>query len=623
MQDERDYYTILGVPANAPEAEIRKAFRARAKELHPDSKPFSEREQANREFNLLTEAYDTLKDPERRADYDEALRHHRQLMRVESPAKSGSALAMGAAVAFVLAGAAIGGTIFYGRVARAPKNQESLRIARLQQPPEAPAVPYAENGHAAAPAAAGNLRSSSPEGGSASNLRSSSPEGGSASNLRMAAVPEPAEPRAISEPRAVPEQIRPGEPVPAGVTVPPAPSAESPAPVHQARASRSQFAGEVLLLESQTSSDPGGVAVYRLVSLVNAATDAGELSEAAALVSKPETVELLNGRIAALKEEQSKGFAGSAKPQEAAAPQSTPAAPAPSKQDGTFEVATGARASETILRLHPGSGLKESFSDCSACPEMVTVPGGQTVIGARPESRGYRPEEGPAHKIAIQKPFAVSKHGISAENWRACVDAGICRPTLASYLTSGPGIPATRVSWFDAKTYVEWLSKTTSRRYRLLSEAEWEYAAQAAKSAEAAAKAEAQSGRGGVAGLHLGAGNALKQLAEAKPNGWGVFPLPPNLLEWVEDCWHANYAQAPQDGSPWLSGNGGDCAYRAVRGIAAQNAGDFGGRRLTGRARESADARSPTLGFRVARDLIVLSKTALDASGPAGGKRGD
>jgi formylglycine-generating enzyme required for sulfatase activity len=594
MQDDRDYYTLLGVPVNAPDAEIRKAFRARAKELHPDSKPPGEREYANREFNLLTEAYDTLKDPERRAAYDDELRSYRQVVLAESSGASSSALVMGAAVAFVLAGAAIGATILYDRSARAPKNQESLRIVKVQPQPVAPG------------AAAGERVQPAPA---------------PVSNPQPVPASEPVETHAAIEPRAVPDQTMAREPAPAAVPAPPPPAAENPAPerTYQSSPSRSQFAGEVLLLESQTSSDPGGVAVYRLVSLVNSATDLGELSEAATLVSKPETIELIHGRIASLRDEQSKALAS--KSQDAAAQQSASAAAAPAKQDGTFDVPTGARTSETILRLHPGSGLKESFSDCTACPEMVTVPGGQTVIGSRPETRGYRAEEGPAHKIALQKPFAVSKHGISAENWRACVDAGICRPTLASYLTAGPGIPATRVSWFDAKTYVEWLSKTTSRRYRLLSEAEWEYTAQASKAAEAAQKADTPGGRSGLPGLlHLGAGNALKQLTEVKPNGWGVYPLPPNLLEWVEDCWHANYAQAPQDGSPWLSGNGGDCAYRVVRGIAASNGGDFGGRRLAGRARESADARSPTLGFRVARDLAVLAKTAADATG---GKHGE
>ena len=430
---------------------------------------------------------------------------------------------------------------------------------------------------------------------------------------RLAPAPEPGEPSAAPDRSRVALQ----EPSPAAPGLAPATvdgSAVQDQP-RQARAPRFQFARDVLSLESQADSDPGGVAVYRLVSLVNSWAAIDELSEAAALASRPETANLLWERIAALKEEQARQLASNARQQEPAAP----AAGSSSKPDGTLDVATGARPAETILRLRPGGGLKESFSDCSSCPEMVTVPAGQTLIGSRPESAGYRPEEGPAHKITIQKPFAVSKHGISAENWRACVDAGICRPILASYLSAGPGVPATRVSWFDAKTYVEWLSKSSGRRYRLLGEAEWEYVAHAGKATDSGLKLDSPAGRGGISGVLRLGGPGLKQLGETKPNGWGVHPLPANLLEWVEDCWHSNYAQSPQDGVPWLSGGGGDCAYRVVRGIAAAG-GEFGGRRLAGRARESADARSPALGFRIARDLDVLSRTALDASGSNGGR---
>ena len=389
----------------------------------------------------------------------------------------------------------------------------------------------------------------------------------------------------------------------------------------QVRAPRSQFARDVLSLESQASSDPDGVFIYKLVSFVNSWTAIEELSEAAALASRPEIANLIWARIATLKEDQARQLASSARPQEpvASAAPAVPAAGGPAKPDGTLDVATGARATETVLRLRPGGGLRESFSDCASCPEMVTVPGGQTLMGSRPESSGYRPEEGPAHRINVHKPFAVSKHGISAENWRACVDAGICRPILASYLSAGPGVPATRVSWFDAKTYVEWLSKSSGRHYRLLSEAEWEYMAHAGKATDPGLKLDGPAGRGGVSNVLRLGGAGLKQLGETKPNAWGVHPLPANLLEWVEDCWHPNYAQAPQDAAPWLSGGGGDCAYRVVRGVSAAG-GEFGGRRLAGRARESADARSPALGFRIARDLDALSKTALDASGAGGGR---
>ena len=153
MEDERDYYAILGVPANAPEAEIRRAFRARAKELHPDSKPASERDQAHREFNLLSEAYDTLKDAERREAYDEDLRASRQLTRVEAKGKPPGAFALGLTLGLLLAGAAIGALFFLDRAGRsAPKSQE---------PPENHQSSAAAAGPAARP-----IRGDAPSGAS-------------------------------------------------------------------------------------------------------------------------------------------------------------------------------------------------------------------------------------------------------------------------------------------------------------------------------------------------------------------------------------------------------------------------------------------------------------------------
>lgn len=595
MQDERDYYSIIGVSANAQDTEIRRAFRARAKELHPDSKPAGEREQAHREFNLLTEAYETLKDAERRREYDEALRTSRQLARVDVQSKPPGAFAIGLTFGLVLTGFAVGAWFFMEGAGRnTSKSQDSLRVTRLQRPPVPAQGTAMGTGGQAAP-----------------------------SSQRLAPAAELAGPDAGQD-RNRPRVQVPSQAQPAAVPPAPAVSGGNTAPDHpqQMRAPRSQFARELLALENQTASDTSGVAMYRLVSLVNSWGAIEELSEAAALASKPETANLIWARIALLKEEQEKQLASLTRQQQEAAPQPPaaprePAADAPARPDGALDVATGDRTAQTILRLHPGSGLKESFSDCPACPEMVTVPAGEAIIGSRPDGAGYRPEEGPAHKITIRKPFAVSKYGISAGNWRACVDAGICRPILASYLSSGPGVPATRVSWFDAKTYTEWLSKSSGRRYRLLSEAEWEYMAHAAKEASAGRK-PGSLGRLSAASslLRLGAAG-LKHLSDTKPNSWGIHPMPANLVEWVADCWHPNYRHAPQDGAPWLSAGGGDCAYRVVRGVSATG-GDFGGRRLSGRARESADARSPALGFRIARDLNGLSKTALGSRRAAG-----
>ncbi len=610
MQDDRNYYTILGVPADAPEAEIRRAFRARAKELHPDSKPVGEHDEARSEFSLLTEAYETLKDAGRRQAYDEELRSSRQLApRGAKEGKQPRAFAMGLAFGLLLALAAVGAKVFYDQagISGAPKNQESLRIQNVEKPSSAAPGPVEHGAQqpersAEAPARAsqGSAAPGSPAEHSTEPAAGGSPSAGEtrSGQPETAAVPLPAASATASASLPEPSPGRPKVP-------------------------HSPFALEVLSLEGAVSSDGGGAAAYRLLSLVNAANAIEELAEAASLASKPETVDLIQSRMAALKEEHGRA-AMTVKERDLSLQGSGGAR---YRDDGTVEVATGPLTSETILRLRPGNGIRESFSDCANCPEMVAIPGGQAIIGSRPDGPAYRPEEAPAHKIAIRWPIAVSKHGISAENWRACVEAGACRPTLASYLSIGPGVSATRISWFDAKSYAEWLSQRTGRHYRLLSEAEWEYTAQAGRSGygpESAVKPGSAAPGKAIAPSLLRLGGRAGQLGETKPNAWGLHPLPGTLLEWVEDCWHANYTQAPFDGSPWLSGGGGDCAYRVVRGIAATG-GEFGGKRLAARAREFADSRSPTLGFRVARELSVLAKTALDAAAGPRGKavRGD
>ncbi len=266
-----------------------------------------------------------------------------------------------------------------------------------------------------------------------------------------------------------------------------------------------------------------------------------------------------------------------------------------------LEVAVGLWDNEKLLRLTPGKGQTESFTDCPSCPELVLIPGGQGVMGSRPESDGYRSEEAPPHRIHVDKPFAVSKDAISASNWRSCVDAGVCRLTLSSLLAVGPRVAATRISWFDARSYVEWLTQTTGWRYRLLSEAEWEYVAKAGVRKEADASRDRSVSDAAKEMTQVLPRVRFDTFSGARLNAWGV--QSGSVLEWVEDCWHPNYELAPSDGASWLSAAGGDCAYRVVRGT-AKSGGAFG-LRPSARAREFADTSSPTLGFRVAREIFA------------------
>ena len=161
----------------------------------------------------------------------------------------------------------------------------------------------------------------------------------------------------------------------------------------------------------------------------------------------------------------------------------------------------------------------------------------------------------------LAKPFAVSKFEVTFEQWEACVAVGAC----AHVPDSGMGRntqPVINVSWDDVQRYVAWFSKMTGRPYRLLSEAEWEYAARAGTTT-------AYSWGGAIDENNAnckGCGSQWDDRQTAPvgsfaPNAFGLYDMRNgNVWEWVEDCFHDNYEGAPKDGSPWIAQ--GDCKNR-------------------------------------------------------------
>jgi formylglycine-generating enzyme required for sulfatase activity len=126
-------------------------------------------------------------------------------------------------------------------------------------------------------------------------------------------------------------------------------------------------------------------------------------------------------------------------------------------------------------------------------------------------------------------------------------------------------MPVINVSWGDAKQYVGWLSQLTGKEYRLLTEAEWEYAARAGANTRYSWGDDPGMGNANCDGC--GSQWDLQQTAPVgsfKPNALGLYDMHGNVWEWVEDSWHENYDSAPTDGSAWL--RGGKPSYRVVRG---------------------------------------------------------
>ena len=262
---------------------------------------------------------------------------------------------------------------------------------------------------------------------------------------------------------------------------------------------------------------------------------------------------------------------------------------------------------EKAQAAKPGSDFKEC---ANGCPVMIVIPAGKFIMGSPENESDRNATEGPPHEVMIAKPFAVSKFEVTFEEWDACVAAAAC-PRVPDRWGRGE-MPVINVSWGNAKQYVGWLSQLTGKEYRLLTEAEWEYAARAGANTRYSWGDDPGMGNANCDGC--GSQWDLQQTAPVgsfKPNGLGLYDMHGNVWEWVEDSWHENYEVAPTDGSAWLGG--GDPSFRVVRGGSWRNESELV--RAAVRFRRHANVRFDTLGFRVARTIKPRSFSY--HSGPA------
>ena len=244
------------------------------------------------------------------------------------------------------------------------------------------------------------------------------------------------------------------------------------------------------------------------------------------------------------------------------------------------------------------------FRDCEECPEMVVVPAGSFTMGSPSHEEGRHSSfEDPRHRVTIRAPFAVGKYEVTFSEWDACVAAGGCGHRADDRSWGRGRRPVINVSWEDARSYVLWLSRKTGKRYRLLSEAEWEYAARAGTQTRYH-WGDSSAGRNRANCAVCGSGSRSVRgptapVGSYRANGFGLHDVHGNVREWVEDCWHADYTGAPSNGTAWTAG--GDCGKRGLRGGSWFYGG--GDSRSAHRNAAFAGARNDDYGFRVARTL--------------------
>ncbi|HET9688781.1 MAG TPA: formylglycine-generating enzyme family protein [Pseudolabrys sp.] len=250
---------------------------------------------------------------------------------------------------------------------------------------------------------------------------------------------------------------------------------------------------------------------------------------------------------------------------------------------------------EKAQTAKPGSDFKEC---ANGCPVMIVIPAGKFIMGSPENQSDREPSEGPPHEVTITKPFAVSKFEVTFEEWDACVAAAAC-PRVPDHWGRGT-MPVINASWIDAKQFVAWLSQLTGADYRLLTEAEWEYAARAGAKTRYSWGDQPREGNANCDGC--GSKWDLRQTAPVgsfNPNSLGLYDMHGNVWEWVEDSWHENYDVTPKDGSAWLQGD--DPNYRIIRGGSWRNESEHV--RAAARFKRNVNVRFDTLGFRVARTM--------------------
>ena len=295
-------------------------------------------------------------------------------------------------------------------------------------------------------------------------------------------------------------------------------------------------------------------------------------------------------------------------------------------------------------RSDPASAVKAgaTFRDCAECPEMVVLPPGEFMMGSSRKDERHESNELPRHPVKIAYRLAVGKFEVTRGQFAAFARAAGYESRAYCSAQDGRGEfklgwedpaleqddshPVVCVSWIDAQAYVKWLSAKTGRRYRLLSEAEWEYAARAGTVTAFHWAATYEEGARSICAyenmmdrtLAARLGNTdMGRLAQRdavacsdgyaftapvgkfRPNAFGLHDTGGNADEWVADC-SSDYTDAPGTGAPVILSQQ-QCARRMIRG------GSWWGEAQRARPAHRyaliQTSAYPFMGFRVAREF--------------------
>lgn len=293
-------------------------------------------------------------------------------------------------------------------------------------------------------------------------------------------------------------------------------------------------------------------------------------------------------------------------------------------------------------RFRPGQAFTDALRDGARGPQMMVVPHGGFRMGAKQEEEGATKAEWPSHYVRFDRGFAMSRSEVTVGEFRRFMQAtghnaratrrghsivydersgNFVRRSGVDWRSDYVGNPAAddlpvlHVSARDAEAYTDWLTHQSGHRYRLPSEAEFEYAMRAGNDGPWPwGEGRAPPGSGNLTGsldrspsgrnwsnAFQGYGDGYwgpAPAAAGRPNRYGLYELAGNVSEWTADCWHEGYRRAPADGRAWVNPG---CRTRVIRG--GSWASSPAQTRSAWRMSASGDITNARLGFRVVREL--------------------
>lgn len=217
--------------------------------------------------------------------------------------------------------------------------------------------------------------------------------------------------------------------------------------------------------------------------------------------------------------------------------------------------------------------------------DMRIIPAGRFSMGNNDGLNNERPQR----QVKLGA-FYLGETEVTQAQWMVVMGSN---PSLYKH----PERPVDQVTWIQVQEFIQRLNeneKTT--KYRLPTEAEWEYAA---RSGTATSYPFPKNKLAKFAWYGHSGNVGTRPVDQRQRNAWGLADMHGNVWEWVEDCWHDDYTEAPNDGRAWVEQ--ADCANRVLRGGAWNSANQYV--RSATRGSYAADMNDSGNGFRLARSL--------------------